>query len=235
MKKTILILIVSLSIFKNLLAEDFPSYCTYIAFNTNSTKISNGINRSKASLTYFDCRAIFLPEKYYGEFGFPIAGYFLTSAIRGKSITKFASSVGANGEVGYIYLKGGYDIIQGDGLHIGLGATYDNRKLYFDGSSGIQTDALWWNFSPIIYAKLALNQILIAPILNIDLYSGTDIGNSEIIKRRGFGLETHVIFPIGDLIGLHFTPVIEVGKFKSPIPLKTTNLALRMGVSFHMN
>ncbi len=194
-----------------------------LGFHTNSAEYSSGGVTVKAPLTYADCRAVMFLQKGYIEWGLPVATYFLTGLIATGDIPN------DNGEVSFLYGKLGGDIIKTEIIKVGLGGSIDARGINVDGIVGYGASLeSYGTISPMIYAKISIGPILIAPVFEYNLLSWT---NTEKTTRPGFSIGSHVVIPVGKRMGINFNPAFEKGKFKSEQSnMDSSNLSFKIGI-----
>ncbi len=194
-----------------------------IGFHTNSSTYSGGAATIKAPLTYVDVRAAFFPEKGYMDFGIPVAGYLLTGVIAKGNLPN------DNGEVPFIYAKGGFDIINLDLLKFGLGASLNAMLINVDGIEGYGASLeSYGTISPLVYAKVNLGPFLVVPTFEYNVLSWT---NTQGTKRPGYAISGHFIVPLGSRIGINLNPSYEKGTFKSDqMNMTSTNVSFKVGL-----
>jgi hypothetical protein len=194
-----------------------------IGFHTNSSKYSSGGNTIKAPLTYFDVRAVFLGKNGFMEFGIPVTGYLLTGVIAKGNLPD------DNGEVPFLYAKGGFDLMKNKYFRIGLGASFNGMLINVDGIEGYGASLeSYGTISPLIYAKISLGPFLVAPVFEYNVVSWT---NTNGTKRPGYSIGSHIVVPIGKRLGLNINPMYEKGTFKSDqSEMSSTNFSFKVGL-----
>jgi hypothetical protein len=165
---------------------------------------------------------MFRPKGFI-EFGLPVASYFLTGVIfRGGMPND-------NGEVSFLYGKLGADIFKTGIVNIGIGGAIDARGINVDGIEGYGASLESYGIiSPLVYAKISLGPILVAPVFEYNILSWT---NTDKTTRPGYSLGAHCVVPIGERLGININPCIEKGTFKSEqSEMKSSNISLKVGL-----
>lgn len=179
-----------------------------IGVHTISSRYSDGSSEIKAPLTYADVRAVFFTEKGYMDFGIPVVGYFLTGLIAAGG-----DLPDDNGEVSFLYAKGGWDVYKNNLFRIGVGASLNAMLINVDGIVGYGASLeSYGTLSPLVYAKINAGPFLIAPVFEYNAVSWTNVSGTS---RPGFCLGSHVIIPLGERLGINLNPSFEKGNFRS--------------------
>lgn len=194
-----------------------------LGLQTNSSKYVGQGADVKASLTYVDCRAILLRKKGFVEFGVPIASYFLSGLVVKGRIPN------DNGEVSILYGKLGVDCFKAAAVRIGLGGSIDARGISVKGISGYGASLKsYGTLSPLVYAKVNIGKLLIAPVFEYNALSWT---NNQGTTRPGYTIAAHIVLPIGDKFGINLNPAYEKGSYKSEQGnMNSSNLSLKVGL-----
>lgn len=196
-----------------------------IGLHTISSRYSDGSTSIKAPLTYADVRAVFFTEKGYMDFGIPVVGYFLTGLIAAGG-----DLPDDNGEVSFLYAKGGWDVYKNDLFRIGIGASLNAMLINVDGIAGYGASLeSYGTISPLLYAKINAGPFLIAPVFEYNAVSWT---NTSGTSRPGFSLGSHVIIPLGKRLGINLNPSFEKGKFKSDqgVSMTSSSVIFKAGI-----
>lgn len=196
-----------------------------IGFRTNTVTYKHPVNTVKARLTYGDISAVRLGEKGYFDIGMPLAGYVIRLLFNGFKDDGV-------GEVPYLYLKGGRDIFKTGIVKVGLGASANSVFMNLPNELIGYSSLKYGGLSPLVYAKISVGKILIAPVLEVYALTYTD--NSQNIKRSGFSLNTYVAIPLGEKLAVNINPYYERGSFKAKTvgfqDMKSSNLGIKLGL-----
>lgn len=195
-----------------------------IGFHTISTRYSGGGTEIKAPLTYADLRAVFFTEKGYMEFGLPVTGYILTGVIATGDLPN------DNGEVPFLFAKGGWDVVKSDIIRIGLGASLNTVLINVDGIEGYGASLeSYGTLSPMLFAKINLGPFLVVPVFE---YNALSFANATGTTRPGFSFGSHCVIPLGKRIAVNLNPVIEKGTFRNEVSgsMKSVSVAFNAGL-----
>lgn len=194
-----------------------------LGLHTNTSTYSDANTSIKAPLTYIDCRAVLFRPKGFIEFGVPVASYILTGVITKGNLPN------DNGEVSFLYGKLGIDVMKQKTVTVGIGGSIDARLINVDGIEGYGASLESYGIlSPMIYVKINLGKLLIAPVFE---YNAVSWANTQGTSRPGYSLGTHVVLPIGGGFGLNINPIFEKGRFKSEQgSMSSSNFSIKAGI-----
>jgi hypothetical protein len=204
-----------------------------IALRGNVASYNHPVAAVKANQTYFDITSVRLGKKGYSDFGIPFAGHVMKLLLTGN-----LNNDNLVGEVSYMYLKGGRDIINVGAVEIGIGASAISTFLFLPNNISGYVRLKYGGISPLIYAKINVGKILIAPVFEYNVVPYTD--NPQNIKLSSFfTLSSYVVLPINKKFAININPYFEKKKFKpigtSNIPsMSSNNLGIKVGLMVSM-
>lgn len=194
-----------------------------IGIHTISSRYAGGSNEITASLTYADVRAVLFAKKGYLEWGIPVAGYVLSGVVaKGKLPND-------SGEVPLLFVKGGWDIVRGKMIAIGMGASLNTVLIDVKGIEGFGASLeSYGTLSPLLYAKINIGSFLIVPVFE---YNALSFTNTNGTTRPGFSVGSHCIIPISKRLGINLNPVFEKGTFKGEgNPMTSSSFIINAGL-----
>jgi hypothetical protein len=203
-----------------------------IGFRANTARYKHPVSTVHSKMAYAEISTVRLTEKAYVDFGIPLAGYILKMLVTGT-----LNSDDAKGEVPYIYVKAGRDIFKTGMVKVGLGASATSNFMNLPNELIGYRSLKYGGLSPLVYAKINVDKILIAPVLEVYALTYTD--NAQNIKRSGFSLSSYVVLPLGEKFAININPYFERGSFKAKTAgfqnMKSSNLGIKFGLMLRVD
>jgi hypothetical protein len=197
-----------------------------IGFRMNNASYTQPSLTAKGSMAYFDISAVSMSEKGFSDFGIPFGGYVLKLLVTGK-----LNDDHPTGEVPFIYLKKGFDLIKVKEAKIGLGISAISVFMRLPNAMLGYSSLKYGAVSPFIYGKIQIKKFTVVPIFEYHVIKWTD--NSDI-DRSGFQLGAYVAVPLGDTFAINLNPYYESGKYVSKVSniegMKTSNLGFKISL-----
>jgi hypothetical protein len=197
-----------------------------IGFRINNASYTQPSLNAKGTMAYFDISAVSMSEKSFSDFGIPFGGYVMKLLVTGK-----LNDDHPTGELPFIYLKKGFDLIKVKEAKIGLGISAISVFMRLPNAMLGYSSLKYGAVSPFIYGKIQVKKFTVVPIFEYHVIKWTDNSN---IDRSGFQLGAYVAVPLGDNFAINLNPYYESGKYVSKVSniegMKTSNIGFKVSL-----